>query len=111
MIYCILYPNVLAGVIAPSFRQSKLVIEDKIVKDLLDRSPFLKSEVSKTVMNMAEARIEFYNGSRIMAVPLGDGNKIRGYRFHVLFCDEYAQIKKEILDRTMSLHAVMYVEN
>lgn len=25
-------------------------------------------------------------------------NKIRGYRFHALMCDEYAQIKKEILD-------------
>jgi hypothetical protein len=59
MIYCILYPNVLAGVIAPSFRQSKLVIEDKIIKDLLDRSPFLKSEVSRSILNMAEAKIEF----------------------------------------------------
>lgn len=93
-----LYKNTLAGVIAPSFRQSKITIEDKIVKDLMDRSPFLKSEASRVVINMAEARIEFYNGSRIMAVPTGDGNKIRGYRFHVLMCDEYAQIKKEILD-------------
>lgn len=98
VIYCMLYKNTLAGVIAPSFRQSKITIEDKIVKDLMDRSPFLKSEVSRVVVNMAEARIEFYNGSRIMAVPTGDGNKIRGYRFHVLMCDEYAQIKKEILD-------------
>lgn len=98
VIYCMLYKGTLAGVIAPSFRQSKILVEDKIIKDLMDRSPFLRSEVQKCVVSQAEARIEFYNGSRIMAVPTGDGNKIRGYRFHVLMCDEYAQIKKEILD-------------
>lgn len=98
LIYCMLYKGTLAGIISPSFRQSKMVIEDKVVKDLMDRSPFLASEVSRVVMNMAEARIEFYNGSRIIAVPTGDGNKIRGYRFHVLMVDEYAQVKKEILD-------------
>lgn len=98
VIYCMLYKGTLAGVIAPSFRQSKILVEDKIIKDLMDRSPFLRSEIEKTVISQAEARVEFYNGSRIMAVPTGDGNKIRGYRFHVLMCDEYAQIKKEILD-------------
>ncbi len=98
VIYCMLYRGTLAGVIAPSFRQSKILVEDKIVKDLKEKSPFLKSEIQKTVVSQAEARIEFYNGSRIMAVPTGDGNKIRGYRFHLLMCDEYAQIKKNILD-------------
>ncbi|WP_336786943.1 terminase large subunit domain-containing protein [Paenibacillus sp. MMO-177] len=98
VVYGMLYRNTLIGVIAPSFRQSKILVEDKIIKDLMDRSPFLKSEIKRVIVNMAEARIEFYNGSRIMAVPTGDGNKIRGYRFHVLMCDEYAQIKKEILD-------------
>lgn len=98
VIYCMLYKGTLAGVIAPSFRQSKILVEDKIIKDLMDRSPFLRSEIQKVVVSQAEARVEFYNGSRIMAVPTGDGNKIRGYRFHVLMCDEYAQIKKEILD-------------
>jgi len=96
--YCMLYRGTFAGVIAPSFRQSKMVIEDKIVKDIMDRSPFLRSEISRVIISQAEAKIEFYNGSRILAVPTGDGNKIRGYRFHILFCDEYAQIPKEILD-------------
>lgn len=98
IIYCMLYKNVFAGVIAPSFRQSKILIEDKIIKDLMDRSPFLCSEISKISLNMAEAKIEFYNGSRIIAIPTGDGNKIRGMRFHVIMADEYAQIKPEIID-------------
>lgn len=71
VVYCMLYRNTLAGVIAPSFRQSKLTIEDKIVKDLMDRSPFLQAEMKKVSIGTAEARIEFYNGSRIMAVPTG----------------------------------------
>lgn len=98
VIYCMLYKGTLAGVIAPSFRQSKILVEDKIIKDLMDRSSFLRSEIQVFTVSQAEARVSFYNGSRIMAVPTGDGNKIRGYRFHVLMCDEYAQIKKEILD-------------
>lgn len=99
VIYCILYRNTLAGVIAPSFRQSKILIEDKIMKEIMNQSEFVRSEISRTMMNMADARVEFYNGSRIMAVPMGDsGDKIRGLRFHVLICDEYAQIKPEVLD-------------
>lgn len=98
MIYGILYPKTEIGIIAPSFRQAKIVIEDKIVRDLLDRSSFLKAEVKKITMNMAVCSLEFFNGSRIMAVPLGDGNKLRGYRFHVIFADEYAQIPAEIIN-------------
>lgn len=71
--YCMLYKGTLAGVVAPSFRQSKITVEDKIIKDLMDRSPFLRGEVSKTIVSQAEARIEFFNGSRIMAIPTGDG--------------------------------------
>lgn len=97
-IYCMLYKGTFAGVVAPSFRQSKILVEDKIIKDLMERSPFLRSEISKSIVSQAEARIEFYNGSRIMAIPTGDGTKIRGYRFHVIMADEYAQIPKEILD-------------
>lgn len=97
--YCLLYRNTLAGVIAPSFRQSKILIEDKIMKEIMNQSEFVRSEISRTMMNMADARVEFYNGSRIMAVPMGDsGDKIRGLRFHLIICDEYAKIKPEILD-------------
>lgn len=96
--YCMLYRGTLAGILAPSFRQSKMVVEDKVVKDIMDRSPFLRSEIKRVILSQAEAKIEFYNGSRILAVPTGDGNKIRGYRFHVIMADEYAQIPKEIID-------------
>ena len=88
VVYCILYKGTLAGVIAPSFRQSKIAVQDKIIKDIMDRSPFIRSEISKSSVNMADAYVEFYNGSRIMAVPMGnDGAKIRGLRFHVIMAD------------------------
>ena len=98
IIYGMLYKGTLIGVVAPSFRQSKVLVQDKIIKDLMDRSDFLRSEISRTVVSQAEATVEFYNGSRIMAIPTGDGSKIRGYRFHVLMADEYANIPAEILD-------------
>lgn len=98
VVFCLLYSNTLAGIIAPSFRQSKIIIQDKIIKDLMDRSPFLRSEVKKVCVNLAEASVEFYNGSRIKALPTGDGNKIRGERFHIIMADEYPHIKKEIID-------------
>lgn len=94
----ILYRNTLMGVVAPSFRQSKIIIEDKVIRDLCKRSPFLQNEIKRVVLSQAEASIEFYNGSRIRAIPTGDGNKIRGERFQLIMADEYAQIRPEIID-------------
>lgn len=87
VVYCMLYKGTLAGIIAPSFRQSKIAVQDKLIKDLMDRSPFLRSEISRYTVSQAEAVVEFYNGSRITAIPTGDGNKIRGYKFHIIMAD------------------------
>lgn len=87
-IFAMLYRNTSIGVVAPSFRQGKILIEDKIIKDLMDRSDFLRGEFSRLVLNMAEGRVEFFNGSRIIAIPIGDdGAKVRGFRFNVIMAD------------------------
>ena len=84
VIYALLYPNSKIGIIAPSFRQGKLLIQEKYKDEFCQWSPFLVGEEQSFVCNNAKARIDFYNGSFIEAFPVGVGSgtnaaaKIRG---------------------------------
>lgn len=101
----LLYPNIHIGIIAPSFRQSKILLEEKILSDLVERSAMLKEEIHKNnVKKNSDAQsIRFYNGSKITAIPTGpDGGKIRGYRFNAVLVDEYAQMNPILVDRVIS---------
>ena len=97
-----LFPNINIGIIAPSFRQSKMLFKEKIEDDLMNRSPLLKSEVKSIIHGTDEFLMTFYNNSTIRAIPLGnDGSKIRGYRFNVVIIDEYAQVNPVVIDRVV----------
>lgn len=98
----ILYPNINIGIIAPSFRQSKMLFSEKIEEDLMSRSKVLKEEVKSITHGTDEYFMEFYNGSTIRAIPIGsDGAKVRGYRFNVVIIDEYAQVNPIVIDRVV----------
>lgn len=94
----ILYPNLRVGIIAPSFRQSKMLIEDKIDNDLCIRSPFLRQEKIKPINGTDQMVRKFANNSQIIAIPIGtSGAKIRGARFSIVIADEYAQLNPNIV--------------
>ncbi|MBU5669648.1 hypothetical protein KQI68_07315 [Peptoniphilus sp. MSJ-1] len=101
-IYCccmaILYPNLRIGVIAPSFRQSKMLIEDKIDNDLSIRSEALRQEIVDSKNGTDLMLRKFANNSQIIAMPVGtSGGKIRGGRFSIIIADEYAQLNPNIV--------------
>lgn len=99
VLFCILYPHTKCGIIAPSFRQAKNVIDEKIIREILEWSPFLAGEVKSSTATNLKARIDFYNGSWIEGYPLGsDGAKIRGARLHVVLIDEFAYVPKYIVE-------------
>lgn len=99
VIYTILYHHTKAGIIAPSFRQAKKVIEEKIIGEIMEWSPFIYNEIEDFKCNQQVAKVVFYNGSFIEAFPLGnDGAKIRGARLHVVMIDEAAYVPQYIID-------------
>ena len=81
-----------------------MIIENKIVGDLMDRSPFVRQEIRKINNKVDTLEVEFYNGSSIISFPVGtDGSKIRGLRLQFTIIDEYAQMNKTIVDRVINL--------
>jgi hypothetical protein len=98
-----LYPGHRVGLIAPSFRQSKMMFDE--VRKLYDQSAVFQQAAPNGPKNDPEkcwidfASAEGRTGSHIEAMPLGsDGGKIRGARFYDVIADELAQIDSNILN-------------
>lgn len=102
-VYCcckaILFPNLKIIIGAGSRGQAKLLISQKIEKELLNMSPTLRKEIKEIRCGANEAKVVFWNGSTIEAVVSGDGS--RGYRGNILICDEFRLIDKDVLDKIM----------
>ncbi len=99
---CMLYPGYRVGLIAPVFRQSKMIFAE--VEKLYDQSPILREATAKKPTRGSDtAYLKFKSvagktPSFIEALPLGDGNKIRGSRFYLILVDELAQVPDQTLD-------------
>lgn len=96
---CMLKPGYRVGLIAPSFRQAKMIFSEieklytqsSIFREACEKPPIRGTDNCylkfKSVSGMAPSYIE--------AVPLGnDGGKIRGSRFYLVVIDELAQPPK-----------------
>lgn len=87
---------------APSFRQALLMFDEVTrtidMNDRDQRSPVrIKNELmGEPKRNHLECIIRFKNGSSIRALPMGNGEKIRGIRGGVLIIDEFYQITSEM---------------
>jgi hypothetical protein len=97
-----LYPGHRVGLIAPTFRQSKLIFDE--CTRLYQRSPILRDACEKRPTQQSDnCYIRFKSvagqpGSLVQAIPLGDGTKIRGSRFFTIVCDEFPHIPEEIFN-------------
>lgn len=92
----LLYPRTKIGIISSSYRQANFVFDaiDEIYWD----SPLLQDAcVKPSVRSNNQTILKFKNGSFIEALPIGDGKKIRGRRYHLVFLDEYAQIPESVI--------------
>lgn len=89
-------------IVGAAFRQSKVLFEymdtiwrnAPILRDLCDSSSGPKREVDRCVMKI--------NGSVITALPLGDGQKIRGQRANDIVADEFATIPRDIFENVVA---------
>ena len=83
---------------AASFRQSKEVMRN--IETLYKRSPLLQecsSFIGGLKKNNDKWEFQFGN-STITALPLGDGQKIRGIRATSILCDEFGSVPEEVFN-------------
>ena len=100
---CILKPGTKIVVVGAAFRQSKLVFE--YMETMWRNSAILRSifngnddgprrDVDRCTMRLGE--------SWTIAIPMGDGSKIRGLRAHIIIADEFASISPDIYETVVS---------
>jgi len=111
---CMLYPGYRVGLIAPVFRQSKMIFSE--VEKLYAKSSLLREASEKKPTRGSDTcylkfkAVGGFNGSYIEALPLGDGSKIRGSRFYLIIVDELAQVPDKVLDMVVRPMAATTLE-
>lgn len=106
-LYCILKcmftPGTKIVVVGAAFRQSKILFE--YMETIWRSSPILRSifsgnddgprrDVDRCTLRLGD--------SWIIAIPMGDGSKIRGLRAHIIIADEFASISPDIYETVVS---------
>ena len=84
----VLNQGVEIGILSKSFRQAKMIfkkIEDIAAKP--EAALFAQCITKKSKSN--DEWLMEIGSSRIRALPLGDGEKLRGFRFHRIIIDEF----------------------
>ena len=96
----ILNQGVEIGIISKSFRQSKLIF--KKIEDIAAKpaAAYLAQCISKTSKSNDQWTMEI-GRSRIHALPLGDGEKLRGFRFQRIIIDEMALMPERIYNEVI----------
>ena len=97
---CILYPGSWIVLSSATKGQSKLLVSEKIQKELMNLSPTLRKEILKIKDNQNEVIVYFRNHSTITVVPASENG--RGYRSNVAIREEFRQIKKYVDDSIIS---------
>jgi len=88
------------GIISKSFRQSKMIFNK--IEDISNdpKAALFKQAISGTRKSNDEW-VMTIGKSTIRALPLGDGEKLRGFRFHVMIVDELLLMPEKILNEVI----------
>ena len=93
-------PGVQIGLLAATFRQSKMIFEK--IEDIASKpnAQFLAQCITKKSKRNDQWTLEL-GESRIIALPLGDGSKLRGFRFHRIIIDEFLLMPEHIYNEVI----------
>jgi len=96
----IIHQGVEIGILAASFRQSKQIF--KKIEDIANKpeAGMLAGCITKKSKSNDEWLMEI-GRSRIRALPLGDGSKLRGFRFHRIIIDEFLLMPESIYNEVI----------
>lgn len=99
----IFVPGTKIVIVGAAFRQSKLIFE--YMETIWRNSPILRSifngndDGPRRATDRCTIR---YGDSWAIAVPMGDGSKIRGLRAHIIIADEFASISPDIYETVVA---------
>ena len=96
----ILRPGSRIVVASATKKQARLIVSEKIRKELMPKSPLLQSEIDSFKDNQSEIEVIFKNGSSIVVVAANEN--ARGYRATVMIYEEFRMILKYIVDSVLS---------
>lgn len=109
-VYCILRAILVPGsrivICGAGFRQAKLVF--KYIDTLYKASPIIQECCNKRPTYASDEAYLDIGLSRISAIPIGDGEKVRGMRATVLILDEFASIPEEIYEVVLAPFAAVH---
>ncbi len=89
-------------VVGSGFRQSKLIVEymetiwknAPVFRDICSKESGLTKDVDRHLFRI--------NNSTVIAIPIGDGSKIRGLRANIIVADEFNSIRADIYETVIS---------
>lgn len=100
---CVLVPGTKIVIVGAAFRQSKIIFE--YMENMWRNSPIIRSIFSsnddgpRRDVDRCTIRL---GDSWAIAVPMGDGSKIRGLRAHIIIADEFASISPDIYETVVA---------
>jgi len=99
-LYAIFHQGKNIGILSKTFRQSKMIFRK--IEDIAKKpeAGFLQQCIDHTSRSNDEW-IMSIGQSKIIALPLGDGEKLRGFRFHVMIIDELLLMPEKILNEVI----------
>lgn len=103
VIKCAFTPGTKIVIVGAAFRQSKIIFE--YMETIWRTSPILRSIFSgnddgpRRDVDRCTIRL---GDSWTIAVPMGDGSKIRGLRAHIIIADEFASISPDIYETVVA---------
>jgi len=100
MLDAIMHQGVHIGIISKSFRQAKMIF-----RKIEDISKTVKASMfAETITRVSRGNDEWFmeiGSSRITALPLGDGEKLRGFRFQRMIIDEFLLMPEKIFNEVI----------
>lgn len=105
-VYCLLRALITQGcsivITSASFRQAKFVID--YIQTIWQNAPVLRDLIgTEKPMSMATDNWVFKIGdSKVIAIPMGDGKKIRGLRANYIICEEFGSVNQQIFEEVIS---------
>jgi hypothetical protein len=97
---CLLNPNANIGVIAGSFRQSKQIFQK--MEDIVSKpEASLIKECGFRIQKGTDQWTMTLGKARAIALPLANGERLRGFRFNRIVLDEFLTIPEKIFNEVI----------
>lgn len=116
-IFCLLYAvfnqGVKIAIVSKTFRQARMMF--KKIEDFANakEGEFLRQcigDLRKNIKHNADAWEMQIGQSLIMALPLGAGDKIRGYRFNVMVIDELLLLDDKVINEVLKPFLIVSID-